>query len=178
MWKTTSSRHFLCTIVQENDPKKSLKILFKTHCRYSGLFLSCILWDSFGIRQYTYIYTNVLVHLFWLTLSLWTITFVLQLHFNYTSTILQLYFNYTSTILQRCFNSTSTIFERYLNSTEGQYNSDLAGMTFLDQILLALLVSMVSLPLPMLFFNVNINLAKSMRNSRVFEFAGKENTFY
>jgi hypothetical protein len=61
-----------------------------------------------------------------------------------------------------------------LNSTEGQYNSDLAGMTFLDQILLALLVSMVSLPLPMLFFNVNINLAKSMRNSRVFEFAGKD----
>ena len=133
MWKTTSSRHFLCTIVQENDPKKSLKILFKTHCRYSGLFLSCILWDSFGIRQYTYIYTNVLVHLFWLTLSLWTITFVLQLHFNYTSTIHQLYINYTSTMLQLYFNYIWTILEQHWRAIQqwfgrnDVFGSDSAG---------------------------------------------------
>ena len=70
--------------------------------------------------------------------------------------------------------TTSAMNGNFTNSSNGLLTLGPAfvPMTTYENFMLAILVTLMSLPLPMLFFNINIAMAKSMRNARVFEFAG------
>jgi len=73
---------------------------------------------------------------------------------------------------QTIFPNGTTSWSNFTNSTSNGMNDDLGEMTSIERFMLQILLAAMSMPLPMLFFNINISLAKSMRNSRVFEFAG------
>lgn len=51
----------------------------------------------------------------------------------------------------------------------------IGGIPAAEAMLLSIVVAALSIPLPMFFFNINLKLAKSLRNERVFEFAGVVN---